>query len=267
MAHPKQGRTALAVALVFAVASGIVLVISRLLRRKDVAPAERVAPTLASKPAGATERVEPAINVRPVYSAARSDVDTPQAWSLDLIQRLEWKRFETLCAAYFAAKGYRNEVTQLGADGGIDIIFYGQSPDRQQAPLGVVQCKAWNTYKVGVKPVRELYGVMAAEQAPMGIFMTSGVFTKEAEAFAAGKRLMLVNGEKLLALICALPLTAQRELLAQMTSGDYTTPSCPTCGEKMVVRTSRRGQRKGRQFWGCRHYPRCRNTLQCRTTS
>lgn len=38
------------------------------------------------------------------------------------------------------------------------------------------------------------------------------------------------------------------------------TPTCPSCGSRMVRRTARRGRSAGSQFWGCSQYPRCRGT-------
>jgi len=35
-------------------------------------------------------------------------------------------------------------------------------------------------------------------------------------------------------------------------------PLCPKCGVPMVLRTAQRGKYKGRQFYGCVNYPRCR---------
>lgn len=35
-------------------------------------------------------------------------------------------------------------------------------------------------------------------------------------------------------------------------------PSCPTCGSQMVLRTARQGANAGNQFWGCSNYPKCR---------
>ncbi|MDM8540255.1 NERD domain-containing protein [Desulfococcaceae bacterium HSG9] len=35
-------------------------------------------------------------------------------------------------------------------------------------------------------------------------------------------------------------------------------PLCPKCNKKMVLRTSKKGHYKGRQFWGCSAYPHCR---------
>ncbi len=33
---------------------------------------------------------------------------------------------------------------------------------------------------------------------------------------------------------------------------------CPRCGEQMVLRTTQRGPNEGRQFWGCKSFPKCR---------
>lgn len=35
-------------------------------------------------------------------------------------------------------------------------------------------------------------------------------------------------------------------------------PLCPKCGIPMVLRTATQGEYKGRQFYGCANYPRCR---------
>ncbi|WP_408021560.1 topoisomerase DNA-binding C4 zinc finger domain-containing protein [Solemya pervernicosa gill symbiont] len=66
----------------------------------------------------------------------------------------------------------------------------------------------------------------------------------------------------MLSMILELPTDAQQRLLSMATSGDYKTPSCPSCGEKMVVRTTKKGTQTGKQFWGCSHYPRCRQTMK-----
>ena len=40
-----------------------------------------------------------------------------------------------------------------------------------------------------------------------------------------------------------------------------TPPDCPTCGERMVIRTARRGERVGQEFFGCPKYPQCRGIV------
>lgn len=32
---------------------------------------------------------------------------------------------------------------------------------------------------------------------------------------------------------------------------------CPRCGNKLVLRTARKGKNAGKQFWGCSNYPKC----------
>jgi hypothetical protein len=36
---------------------------------------------------------------------------------------------------------------------------------------------------------------------------------------------------------------------------------CSRCGAPMVLRTTKKGDRQGEQFWGCSAFPKCRNTL------
>jgi restriction system protein len=93
---------------------------------------------------------------------------------------------------------------------------------------------------------------------PNGVFVALSGFTHEARAFASNKSIDLVSAEQLLDLIAILPLEAQARLLKKTTSGDYTTPSCPSCGTKLVLRTASRGNSSGKQFWGCSNYPRCK---------
>ncbi len=38
-------------------------------------------------------------------------------------------------------------------------------------------------------------------------------------------------------------------------------PACPKCGIPMVLRTVSKGKQAGQQFYGCRNYPRCRETV------
>ncbi|MDF2407847.1 nuclease [Aeromonas sp. 2HA2] len=38
-------------------------------------------------------------------------------------------------------------------------------------------------------------------------------------------------------------------------------PTCPRCGNAMILRTASRRENRGNQFWGCRGYPTCRGML------
>jgi ATP-dependent DNA helicase RecQ len=43
--------------------------------------------------------------------------------------------------------------------------------------------------------------------------------------------------------------------------GEGDAPSCPSCSKTMRLRMARVGPNKGKQFWGCSDYPRCKDTL------
>lgn len=176
-------------------------------------------------------------------------------WSLELLQELEWKRFEQLCEAYFKVRNMDAKTTQTGSDGGVDIRLYHRKSGELFA---LMQCKAWKG-RVGVRPVRELYGVMASEGIERGIFLCSGDYTPEARRFCDGKKLRLISGKNLLTAILKLNGPEQLRLLELATRGDYRTPTCPNCDIKLV---KRHGNRE--PFWGCNNFPRCRYTMQMR---
>lgn len=182
----------------------------------------------------------------------------PTGWSLELIREMEWKRFEDVCQQFFEKQGIRSETTALGPDGGIDIRLF---QDGSLSPTSIAQCKAWGERYVGVKPIRELLGVMTHEKIGKAFFMTSGTYTSEAKAVADANRITLIDGPMLLTLIRRLPLADRKSLLVYATNGDYMTPSCPTCGTKMQAVEGTAGRH---DFWGCQNYPRCRQTLGMR---
>ncbi len=191
------------------------------------------------------------------YFGCGAEVKRPQTWDVSVLKIIEWKRFEKVCTEYLRMAGFVAKETKIGADGGVDIIV---SKANDENFKGIVQCKAWNTYKVGVKPIRELFGIMAADRIGTGVFMTSGDFTSEAEEFAKGK-INLVWGEKFINQIKKLSEEDQKRLLDVALEGDYTTPTCPQCDIKMALRESSKGRNTGGKFWGCVKYPRCKQTL------
>lgn len=187
-----------------------------------------------------------------VYSH-KSSPQRPSSWSIQLLQAIEWKLFEEICAAYYREKRIRAELTKLGADGGIDIKLF---QDESGLATSLVQCKAWNSQLVGVKPIREFLGVMSHEKISKGFFMASGGFSSDAIEIARANGITLIDGKLFLSMILRLPAEAQQRLLNIATAGEYTTPSCSSCGIKMVRRTGKRGD-----FWGCANFPKCRQML------
>lgn len=186
--------------------------------------------------------------------------DVAQAQSAGALDGMSWLEFEMLVGEAFRLQGFRVvERGGGGADGGVDLVL-GKGNEKF-----LVQCKQWKAYKVRVGVVRELYGVMAAEGAAGGFVVTSGSFTADAKAFADGRNVQLVDGQRLFGLIKQAqaslatrpPMTVEPVAAASSTPSS---PSCPVCGSGMMKRTAKKGANPGSQFWGCMTYPKCKGT-------
>ena len=187
-------------------------------------------------------------------SAVPWKLDTTQ-WSAELLRRLEWRRLEEVCVAYFEALGYATRVAPAGADGAVDISLVAEGEEK---PSVLLQCKAWDAYGIGIKRLLALSAAMSAAGVAEGMLVTPGRFTPEAKTFAAKNNIRLIDGAALLAKFAELATDKGVELLRFATDGDFVTPTCPACAQKMMARQSTAG---GRKFWGCRNYPRCKQTI------
>ena len=185
---------------------------------------------------------------------------TPLSWGPGLLAAIEWRRFEALCEAFYAQAGLVTRSQTHGADGGVDIWLQSRHMDVPR----IVQCKHWQTRPVGVKELREFFGVMASHQLQHGTYVTSSTFTADAAAFAKANRIQLQDGAALLKLIGQRTPEEQAALLAVACEGEYWRPTCASCGVKMVERQS---GKDGRPFWGCANFPRCRGRMLPRSLS
>ncbi len=206
--------------------------------------------------------------------ATATDGDT----SLE-VSRMTWQQFELLVGEAFRSQGYGvAELGGAGPDGGVDLVL------TKNGARYLVQCKQWRAFKVGVSVVRELFGVMAAQRAAGGFLVTSGRLTEEARAFAAGKNITLIDGERLAKFLrsgqagrpaepnvyrdIVNTLQPAAQTATQQAAGDTSgrpaaekVPACPRCSKAMVRRMARQGARAGQAFWGCTDYPGCRGTV------
>jgi restriction system protein len=122
------------------------------------------------------------------------------------LELLSWREFEHLVGEFFRRKGFI--VEQRGgreSDGGIDLVA-SIGEDRY-----LVQCKHWRVQRVGVKVVREISGVAAAQGAAGVFVVTSGTFTDEARRFVEENRIdiELIAGEQLRRMIRGLETAGQ----------------------------------------------------------
>jgi restriction system protein len=133
-----------------------------------------------------------------------------------------------------------------GPDGGVDLRL------RKNGECAYVQCKHWKAKSVGVKVVRELYGVMAAKNVKHGIVVTYGEFTLEASDFAKANAIALIDGPKLTQLIASVQQSENMQAQPEVAR------ACPKCGSEMLLRVAKKGPHSGKKFWGCSKFSECR---------
>lgn len=115
----------------------------------------------------------------------------------DFIRRKNAYEFQDLVAALLRAMSYHTPfISPKGKDGGLDIIAY-QDPLGAVAPRIKVQVKHRPDASIPVDDVRSLTGLLNKD-GDIGLFVTSGIFTSEAERFARDShkhiKLLDING-------------------------------------------------------------------------
>ena len=129
------------------------------------------------------------------------------------------------------------------ADGGVDIWLYSK---HATGPAAIVQCKHWKNQAVGVKELREFFGVMASHKLARETYATTSTFTQDAQSFAKANGINTMDGPRLLKQIATRTPEQQKQPLDVAFEGEYWRPTCASCGIKLVERTMRL-----RPFWGC----------------
>jgi restriction system protein len=177
-------------------------------------------------------------------------------WSKQVFADIEWRRFEAVCEGFFAQGGFKTKSQSHGADGGVDIWMYS---DHAEGPVSIAQCKSRSKAEVTVDHVRAFYGVMASHKLQRGTFVTNSTYTAPAQKFANENGIHILDGDKLLTIILTRTPEQQKELLNIAYEGEYSIPTCPSCGIKLIERTAKAS---GKKFFGCISYPKCRITRE-----
>lgn len=153
------------------------------------------------------------------------------------LQKLTPAQFETYIAELFRSLGYHAVVTGGKGDGGVDVQA------EKDGHKHYIQCKKFITSKVPVGAVRDFYGAIADRiDGGKGYFITTNVFTLDAEKFASDKPIQLVDKFKLM----------EYMRLANVEIPSAQPAVCPKCGNALVRRNGKFGL-----FLGCSTYPKC----------
>lgn len=187
----------------------------------------------------------------------RGERPPARAWSAQVFDEIEWRRFQALCERLFAQGGTQVQVRWQGPEGS-DLWLRARD---EATPAAVVRCKPGRDHIVGVQQLRALHELVALNTPVRATYATPAPFTPDAIQFARTHGIETLDAEGLLERIARLPRPQQQALLAHAYEGEYWRPTCAHCGLKMVEHDPRGGT----GFWGCADAPRCRFTLPLQT--
>ncbi len=171
--------------------------------------------------------------------------------SLEKIRALTPMQFEDFICHLFDKLGYVTERVGGSSDGGIDVIA------TKNGVKHYIQCKKFITSQVSVGAMRDFYGAVTDKLTDAkSFFITTNIFTLEAEQFAEGKSIELIDGKKLMDYVKLAGIDAPAS--DQTSSSGDTAEKCPNCGNDLILRTARKGTHAGKTFLGCTNYPHCR---------
>ena len=176
-------------------------------------------------------------------------VHSPICWSLELLQELEWHRFEEIAAGFFRSIGLDARPLAKGPDHEINLEIW-QGGDAQMHAVARTRSAA---PVIDIDQIRALYAVMTRDKLKQAFYLTSGRFTAEAVNAARGIGVFPIDGASMLKRIVSLPPAQQESLLQLAVRGDYRSPTCPACGLKMALRSG-----DFKSFWRCTGYPACK---------
>jgi len=114
------------------------------------------------------------------------------AAALEALRGQSWDEFSKTVDAAFRRDGYT--VARIDLAGADFELTKGPR-------VSVVACKRWKAARTGVEPLRELAAVREAREAHESIYVALGEVSDTARAFAAEKRIRLLQGAELAALL------------------------------------------------------------------
>ena len=167
--------------------------------------------------------------------------DSKNQKTLEQLRQLTPDQFEKYIVELFNNLGYRAHHVGGSYDGGIDVIAISNGEEHY------IQCKKFISRQVSVHDVRDFYGAIIDKHSDAkAFFITTNIFTLEAERFCSDKPIELIDGKKLMDMV--------REAGIETPAATHSM-ICPKCGGKLEQRNGKFGP-----FFGCSNYPKCHYT-------
>ncbi len=114
------------------------------------------------------------------------------AATLESLRALSWDEFSVALEDAFRRDGYAvSRLSTAGAD--LELSKAGR--------VTLVAGKRWKVARAGVDPLRELDAVKQAREAHESIYVAAGEITENARAFAAEKKIRVLDGTELASML------------------------------------------------------------------
>ncbi len=157
-------------------------------------------------------------------------LQSAEAWTPELLIRLDWQRFVDLVRLIIAKGGYqpRSIATRIDGLGMLSI-----AAPRTKKPEGLAGCAPWDRPIVDVALMKIFIRELDRGKFATGVFFTPGGFVDDVARLAEKRSVELVDGRGLLRVISRLPSEDQVRLLQLSTAGHYDVPTCPKCSGGM----------------------------------
>ena len=114
------------------------------------------------------------------------------ATALERLRAMPWDEFAAALEQAYKREGYA--VSRLaGAAADIELV--------KESRTTLVACKRWKATRTGIEPLRELAAARDKREAHECLYVATGEVTETARAFAGEKRIRLLEGSELAALL------------------------------------------------------------------
>jgi restriction system protein len=107
---------------------------------------------------------------------------------LERLRALSWEEFSAALEAGLRREGY-GAARLAGGEADFELTREGR--------LALLACRRWKAARTGVEPLRELHAAGAAREIGECLYVCAGELSAQARAFAAEKRIRLVEGAEL----------------------------------------------------------------------
>jgi len=167
------------------------------------------------------------------FSSQGEGDELPLGWSPELIASLDWLRLAELARAIAANAGCELGGSRVFEDGSVLFAMFEQ-PKSAQPKRALVKLVAWNEWGATPQIVESFAEEVRTARNARGVLIAPGGFTPAASHAAAEHQIEPVDAARLCETLRSLPDERSDFFHVITTAGDFRTPTCPVCLQKMT---------------------------------